>query len=48
MGGKYEVRFYIKDDGGWQGYNTVYTNSWVKFMLLRLTKKCIYYKVFVR
>lgn len=45
MGGKYEIRFY---DSGKErlGYWDVYTNSWFKFMKLRLTKKLIYYKVY--
>lgn len=43
MGGKYEVRYY--DDSELYGYTTVYTNSWIEFMRLRITKKLIYYKV---
>jgi hypothetical protein len=46
MGGRYEVRFYVKDDEGLQDYNTVYTNSWVEFIKLRITKRVIYYKVY--
>ena len=48
MGGKYEVRFYSDQDlelG--RDYITVWTNSWFEFMLLRITKKVIYYKVIV-
>ena len=46
MGGKYEVRYYIKYDSETQKhYETVYTNSWLEFIKLRLTKKVIYYKV---
>ena len=43
MGGKYEVRYYIKYDSETQKhYETVYTNSWLEFIKLRLTKKVIY------
>jgi hypothetical protein len=45
MGGKYEIRFYDKNDDIY-GYTTIYTNSWFEFMKLRLTKKLIYYKVY--
>ena len=44
MGGKYEVRYYTDDSGN---YGSDYTNSWVEFMWLRITKKVIYYKVIV-
>jgi hypothetical protein len=47
VGGRYEVRFWVKDDET-QNYNTVYTNSWLRFIALRLSKKCIYYKVYLR
>lgn len=40
MGGKYEVRYYTKEH-----YTSEFTNSWFRFMKLRLTKKVIYYKV---
>lgn len=39
--GKYEVRFYFDKNQ----YKSVKTNSWFKFMKLRLTNKVIYYKV---
>lgn len=47
MGGKYEVRFYsnseiAKINGG---YETIYTNNFIEFIKLRLTKKLIYYIV---
>lgn len=47
MGGRYEIRFYsntklARANGG---YETVYTNSFIEFIELRLTKKLIYYKV---
>ena len=42
MGGKYEVRYY-QEDGE---YTTHYTNSWFTYMILRFTKKLIYYKVY--
>jgi hypothetical protein len=45
MGGRYEVRF--EDAKQLNGYVSVYTNSWFEFMKLRLSKKVIYYKVFV-
>ena len=40
MGGKYEIRYYTKEH-----YTSEFTNSWFRFMKLRLTKKVIYYKV---
>jgi len=43
MGGKYEVRYCYNDT--LQVYQSEYTNSWFKFMILRFTKKVIYYKV---
>jgi len=46
MGGKYEVRYWLDhptEDG--IGYNTVYTNSWLVYMKLRLAKRIIYYCV---
>lgn len=47
MGGKYEIRFYSNTElariNG--GYETIYTNSFIEFMKLRLTKKLIYYKI---
>lgn len=46
MGGKYEIRFYSNSDiaklNG--GFETIYTNSFIEFIKLRLTKKLIYYK----
>ena len=47
MGGKYEIRFYsntelAKINGG---YETIYTNSFLKFIKLRITKKIIYYTI---
>lgn len=41
MGGKYEIRYYYDR----YNYETVYTNSWLEYIKLRLTKKVIYYKV---
>jgi hypothetical protein len=43
MGGKYEVRFYTSNEQS--EHITVYTNSWLEFIKLRITKKVIYYKV---
>lgn len=48
MGGKYEIRFYVKRDVyemPSDKYDTVYTNSWFEFIKIRLTKNIIYYKV---
>ena len=42
MGGKYEIRYYNKD----AEYFTEYTNSWFRFIQLRLTKKIIYFKIY--
>ena len=42
MGGKYEIRYYSDD----VQYITDYTNSWLRFIRLRLTKKIIYFKVY--
>lgn len=50
MGGKYEVRYYSNTDLAQQlnnGIETIYTNNWFEFMWVRLTKKVIYYRVFV-
>lgn len=45
MGGKYEVRYC--DTNQPCGAISVYTNNWFEFIKLRLTKKVIYYRVFV-
>ena len=45
MGGKYEIRYY--DGNQPNGYISAYTNSWFKFIKIRLTKKLIYYKVYM-
>jgi hypothetical protein len=46
MGGKYEIRYYLyKDPTTNWSFETIYTNSWIEFIKLRLTKKIIYYKV---
>ena len=45
MGGKYEIRYQDKDDD-LKGYTTVYTNSWIEFIWLRMTENIIYYKVY--
>lgn len=52
MGGKYEVRYWlnnpkVNNDLSFQGYETIYTNSWFEYMKLRITKRIIYYKVCV-
>ena len=48
MGGKYEIRFFV--DKKKHNIDTIYTNSWIMFMKLRilckLHKKLIYYKVY--
>lgn len=45
MGGKYEVRYEDIYNSA-NGYcTTIYTNSFIEFIKLRLTKKLIYYKV---
>ena len=46
MGGKYEIRFYsnselAKINGG---YETVFTNSFIEMVKIRLSKKLIYFK----
>lgn len=50
MGGKYEIRYYIsrkKSFEDWENIGEIYTNSWFEFMKLRLTKKLIYFKVYL-
>lgn len=41
MGGKYEIRY--EKDGE---IHNVYTNSWWRFMRMRLKRNVIYYKVY--
>lgn len=41
MGGKYEIRYHTSENT----YATTFTNKWLKFMKLRITKKVIYYTV---
>jgi hypothetical protein len=45
MGGKYEVRYYTPN--GLNEFETEYINSWIRFIWLRISKKLIYYKVYV-
>lgn len=46
MGGKYEVR-YIYYDADFSDYNTVFTNSFIKFvkLLFKHRKSLIYFKI---
>jgi hypothetical protein len=48
MGGKYEIRFYDNKGIGQVngGYRTIYTNSWTRSVILRLTKDWIYFKIY--
>ena len=45
MGGKYEIRYEDIYNSANGYYITEYTNSFWKFIKLRLTKKLIYYKI---
>lgn len=45
MGGKYEIRYEDINNSANGYYTTIYTNSFIEFIKLRLTKKLIYYKV---
>lgn len=45
MGGKYEIRYEDIYNSANGYYKTIYTNSFLKFIKLRLTKKLIYYKI---
>lgn len=45
MGGKYEIRYFdiYNSENGY--FTTIYTDSFMKFLKLRLTKRLIYYKI---
>lgn len=45
MGGKYEIRYWLNK--GETEVETLYMNSWLEFMKIKLTKKVIYYKVYL-
>lgn len=45
MRGKYEIRYEDIYNSANGCYTTIYTNSFIEFIKLRLTKKLIYYKV---
>ena len=46
MGGKYEVRYYLPGNvDDFPNYLTEYTNSFVRFLKLMVTKKVIYFKI---
>ena len=46
MGGKYEIRFYSDSEFAKRngGYETIYTDSIIEFIKIRLTKNLIYFK----